>query len=123
MVTIIDMPNHSCYTIMNAPQKMIIKSAFKSEMKPMDNDAAKKLNATDLGQKMVNNHMCQGWSYKSAKSTTETWLDKDAGIAVKSTTTTDGHTTETNLKTLSTNPPAASSFQVPTSGYRVMATQ
>jgi len=122
MVTIIDMPGHSAQSIMEA-QKMIMKAPYKGDKgKAIDTDEAKKLNATDLGSKLVNGHMCQGWSYKTAQTSTEVWVDKDAGVSVKSITTSEKTTTEMNLKTLSTNMPADSNFKVPASGYKVLAT-
>ena len=122
MVTIVDMPGHMAYSILEA-QKMIMKAPYKGDTgKAMDAAEAKKLNATDLGSKQVNGHMCQGWSYKTAQASTEVWIDKDAGLSVKSITTSGHNTTEMNLKTLSTNMPADSNFKVPASGYKVMAT-
>jgi outer membrane lipoprotein-sorting protein len=119
-VTIMDYPNHTSYTIMEG-QKMILKGPTKTAGKPMDADEAKRLNATDLGTKMVNNHMSQGWSYKNADGNTEIWVDKEAGVPVKSTSTSKGATSEMNIKSLSTTIPAEANFKVPAAGYKIMA--
>jgi hypothetical protein len=123
MVTILDIPGRTSYAIIEA-QKMIMKSPYKGgAAKVIDEAEAKRLNATDLGTKMVNNHMCQGWSYKTPQAATEVWSDKEAHVMVQSKTTSGKITTETNMKSLSTNPPGDSLFKVPASGYKVMATQ
>jgi len=119
-VTIIDMPSHLTYTILEA-QKMIMKGQYSGDTATMDEAEARKRNATDLGVKLVNGHMSQGWSYKTPQGSTEVWLDKEAQVTTKSITTSAGRTTEMNLRTLSTAPPADSNFKVPTTGYKVMA--
>ena len=88
----------------------------------MDTSEAKKLNATDLGSKMVNGRMAKGWSYKANAGTTEVWTDEGAQVMVKSLSKIGSTTSEMNLKTLSTNVPDDSKFKVPTSGYKTMGT-
>jgi hypothetical protein len=121
-VTIVDMPNHLSYLVMEA-QKKIMKSPLKGNLgKAMDEAEAKRLNATDLGTKMVNGHMSQGWSYQAPPTTSEVWIDKDSKVMVKSMSTTKGVTSETNIKTLNTTTvPAEANFKVPAVGYSTMA--
>jgi len=120
-VTITDFPNKTTATILEA-QKMIIKGKVPAGSgAPMDDVEAKKLNATDLGTKMVNGHMAQGYSYKTKDATTEQWVDKANQVLVKSTTIAGGLKSEMNIKTYSGNVPADANFKIPASGYTVMA--
>jgi len=121
VVTITDFANKTTGTIMEA-QKMIVKGKFsKDTASVMDEAEAKKLKATDLGTKMVNGHMAQGWSYKTKDATTEIWTDKDLQVTVKQITNAAGYKSEMNIKSLSANPPATTSYQLPTSGYKVIS--
>jgi Domain of unknown function (DUF4412) len=120
-VSIVDMPGKMSYTIMEA-SKTIMKYPLKGDSgKALDETEAKRLNATNLGVKMVNGRMSQGWSYSKAPTTTEIWLDKDTNATVKSVSTTSGIKSEQNLKSLTTNVPADSYFKVPASGYKITA--
>ncbi len=121
MVTIIDYPGKTTWTIIEA-SKMVLKGPVRNgPAAALDDAEAKKLNATDLGMKAVNGHNCQGWSYKNAQGTTEVWVDKDAGVTVKSVSNIKGNLTELNIKTLSSNPPSDSFFKIPNNGYKVTA--
>ena len=119
-VSIIDYPNHLCYTIMEA-QKMIMKSAMKESGKPMDAVEAKRLKATDLGSKMINGHMSKGWSYKTENGTTEQWIDEADQVMTKQSSKMGSISSEMNLKTLNMGAPNPALFKVPTSGYKVTA--
>jgi hypothetical protein len=120
-VSIIDYPGKTMWTIIEA-SKMVMKGPVKNKpVTTMDEAEAKKMNATDLGSKMVNGHMSQGWSYKNAQGSTEVWIDKEAGVAVKSTSTNNGTTSEMNIKTLSSNAPPDSNFKIPNTGYKIIA--
>ena len=120
-VTIMDYPKKTCWTIMEK-QKMIMKTALSDDgVKSMDAEQAKKLKATDLGNKMVNGRMSHGYSYKTAQGTFETWTDEKAEVLVKSTSNTGGTTSEMNLTALTLKVPDDSNFQVPTSGYKVIS--
>ncbi|MBS1990138.1 MAG: DUF4412 domain-containing protein [Cyanobacteria bacterium SZAS LIN-3] len=120
-VTITDYPGKTSYTIIEA-NKMIMKGKFEGKAgSVLDEVEAKKLGATNLGTKMVNGHMCQGWQYKTKDAKTETWIDNAAQVMVKSTTVAAGLTNEMNMKTYSPQAPADSNFKVPGSGYTVIA--
>jgi|GEM_PF-609648 len=123
VITITDFANQTTGTIMEA-QKMIVKGKFsKDTASVMDEAEAKKLKATNLGTKMVNGHMAQGWSYKTKDGTTEIWTDKDLQVTVKQITNAAGYKSEMNIKSLSANPPATTSYKLPTTGYTVLANQ
>jgi len=122
-ITITDYQNKTTATILEA-QKMIVKGKVQPGAgAPLDAVEAKKLNATDLGTKMVNGHMAQGYSYKTKDATTEQWTDKANQVLVKSITVAGGLKSEMNIKTYSPNAPADTSFKIPTSGYKVIANQ
>jgi hypothetical protein len=120
-ISIMDYPKKTCWTIMEK-QKMIMKTKLTADAATtMDTEQAKKLKATDLGNKMVNGRMSHGWSYKTPQGTTESWTDEKAEVMTKSVTKTASMTSEMNLKSLSLKVPDDSNFAVPTTGYKVIS--
>jgi hypothetical protein len=99
-VNIVDLPNHTSSLLIEA-QKMIIKGPIEEgQMTPMDETQAKQRQAKDLGAKLVNGHMSQGWSYKNGQATTEVWQDKETLATVKQITTSGASKVEMEIKTL-----------------------
>jgi hypothetical protein len=102
-------------------QKTVYKMRMPAQQgNIMTDEAAKKLQAKSLGNKVIDGHPCKGWLYSSTNNTsTETWLATDLEAAVKSITKTPQGTTTMTLKSVSMKTPDASVFAIPT-GYKVV---
>ena len=119
MVTIMDYPGKTTYTLMEA-QKMVIKNPIAQEYEgDLTPELAKKKNAEDLGFKEVLGHNCHGWKLKLPNGVSEHWVDEKAGILVHSRTQAGNYITENNLKSVNMNQPKADLFVVP-AGYKPM---
>ncbi|MFN8657633.1 MAG: DUF4412 domain-containing protein [Candidatus Obscuribacterales bacterium] len=120
ITSVADYPGKVMYSIMDA-QKMVYKMKMPAQQgNIMTDEAAKKLQAKSLGNKVIDGHPCKGWLYSSTNNTsTETWLATDLEAAVKSITKTPQGTTTMTLKSVSMKTPDASVFAIPT-GYKVV---
>lgn len=120
ITSVADYPGKVMYSIMDA-QKMVYKMKMPAQQgNIMTDEAAKKLQAKSLGNKVIDGHPCKGWHYSSTNNTsTETWLATDLEAAVKSITKTPQGTTTMTLKSVSMKTPDASVFAIPT-GYKVV---
>lgn len=121
VVSIIDYPGKMSYSILET-QKMVTKMPLKAEYEgEMNPELAKKKKATDLGTKEIAGHKAHGWKYTVPGGSTEVWMDEAAGIMVQSRTTASGYTTESTLKTFTTQAPSPALFAIPAS-YKVVST-
>lgn len=120
ITSVADYPGKVMYSIMDA-QKMVYKMKMPAQQgNIMTDEAAKKLQAKSLGNKVIDGHPCKGWLYSSTNNTsTETWLATDLEAAVKSITKTPQGTTTMTLKSVSMKTPDASVFAIP-AGYKVV---
>jgi hypothetical protein len=120
ITSVADYPGKVMYSIMDA-QKTVYKMRMPAQQgNIMTDEAAKKLQAKSLGNKVIDGHPCKGWLYSSTNNTsTETWLATDLEAAVKSITKTPQGTTTMTLKSVSMKTPDASVFAIP-AGYKVV---
>lgn len=120
VTSVADYPAKIMYSIMDA-QKMVYKMKMPEQSGSiMTDEAAKKLQAKSLGNKVIDGHPCKGWLYSSTGNvSTETWLATDLEAAVKSVTKTPQGTTTMTLKSVSMKTPDASLFAIP-AGYKVV---
>lgn len=120
VTSVADYQGKVMYSIMDA-QKMVYKMKMPAQQgNIMTDEAAKKLQAKSLGNKVIDGHPCKGWLYSSTNNTsTETWLATDLEAAVKSITKTPQGTTTMTLKSVSMKTPDASVFAIP-AGYKVV---
>jgi hypothetical protein len=118
IVSISDYPNKVAYSIMET-QKMVMKVPLKGGPQVHDTESAKKVNAKDLGIKVVNGHPSHGWEYTTEGGKVQTWVGEDTHCLVKSETTTSQGKISMDLKTYNAAAPGADMFQVP-AGYKTM---
>jgi hypothetical protein len=122
-VIIVDTPANIAYQILEASKTIRTCASDKTESYPIDAAQAKKRDAKSLGEKLVDGHICQGWSYKTGDRMTEVWIDKQTQAMVKSIVTSGGIALEFDLKSLKATEPDSSNFVVPKSGYKVVSAQ
>ncbi len=114
-VSIMDYNKKKMATIMEK-NKMVVLSPLNPSAEPTE---TQKLNPKELGNQTINGHPCKGQSYKIGPSTYEVWTGTDINYPVKSTIVGPTGKTVTELKNFS-NTPGAVSFDVPTTGYKVI---
>ena len=114
-VSIIDINNKKLATVMET-SKMVIMSPFNEK----DPESVKKENLKSLGKQTINGHPCKGESYTVGTSKFEVWTGTDIDYPVQSTVENANGKTMTVLKSYSKNPPATTSYEIPTTGYKIV---
>lgn len=119
---LIDFTKNEMYSITTVPggQQMAMKMPYKDQSNGNTADEMKKLNAQNLGNKVVAGHPAHGYSYNTSGTAVETWIADDIDFCVQSQTK-NPQTGATNmvLKSYKAAAPAAEAFKLP-SGVKVM---
>ena len=111
-VTILDFPNKTAITIMEA-QKLFMKTPMSADVQKTAEPNVQQPNAKSLGSKVVSSHPCHGWETKSGNIDSLTWIGDDIHNLVRSESTTPQGKTVLDLKSFSSKAPAQDLTAIP----------